>query len=397
MKPVRTLFAGLLAAAAFAPAASAEEVVLRSGARYEAKTVEILPGATAGEGNVRFSFVMGKGGGTMTVPFDRLEPRNLFGLVLSRTGASDAKGQLALARFALARGLFAEAEDRFRRAATLDATLVPDRDAGLAAIRAARNQQALAAAESDLKRGRSDLALGKAQDVLARSEPGSDVAARAAGIVDLATRVLERDKKRLAEQAAVAAAAAQAAQGAAFDSAIARADAAILAGVKERAKVADPGLSAAGATRALEVAEARIREGRRLLQGAFANAGERLADVEARDKEALELLVATDLDLADLHRQARRFDRARDFLRAAQALEPANPRVREIRDLIEQDLRTPPPYYPDPDEVPSVLYYPSFGTTIPYSYPYGSIRRSGYSSFHGYGRWGDHFRWRLRW
>jgi hypothetical protein len=398
MNAVRLLFASAVALAVFAPVASAEEVVLRSGARYDARSVEILPGATVGEGSVRFSFVMGQGGGTMTLPFDRIEPSNLFGLVISRTNFSDPKAHLELARFALARGLLGEAENRFRRAATLDASLVPERDAGLATIRRLRSEQALAVAEADHARGRSDLALTGAQAVLGSAEPGSPVASKAAGIVDLARRVVERDKRRLEAQEAARLVAAAEAQRSAFETALSRADAAIVAAVKERARVGDPDLSATSAIRALEGAEPRLREGRRLLATAAANAGDRHAEVAARDKEALALLVATDLDLADLHRLARRFERARDFLRAAQALDPQEPRIREIRALIEQDLRTP--VYPDPEYYPQSGYYlpPVVTSRYPYPYPFGSTYRSGsYVPGTFRGTWGSSFRWRFHW
>src|SRR5947207_7221878 len=79
-------------AAAVAPQAAAEEIRLVSGTRYEASDVEILPGSKLGTGDVRFHFTAGVGGATVTLPFDRIDPGSLFGLILVRTKPGDAKG-----------------------------------------------------------------------------------------------------------------------------------------------------------------------------------------------------------------------------------------------------------------------------------------------------------------
>lgn len=374
-------------AAVLAGVARAEEVVLRSGTRYDATNVVLLPGDAPGTGRVRFSFAIGAGRGTVELPYERLEPANLYGLAIARTDAKDPKGQLALAQFARDRGLLGEAEARYRRAATMDPALAPDRDAGLAAIATQRAEAALLAAEAEVKRGRSDLALPRIQEVLATAPAGSPLAERATGLLALASKVVERDRaRRAAEDAARTAAAADAA-AAMLASSLLRADQALEGAAKERARVADPNLAAATAQKALETAETRLREARRQLAVALSVAGARRAEVEARDRDAFALLVATDLDLAELHRQGRRFDRARDYLRAAQVLDPENPRIRETHDRIEQDLRTPPPQEPEPD--PSPYWY---GPTYPYAYPYPTYRAPTYggvrTSTYFRGRWG---------
>ena len=139
-----------------------------------------------------------------------------------------------------------------------------------------------------------------------------------------------------------------AAEKAAFVSALARADKAILAAVEARAKAGDPTLPACEAVKTLASAEALFREGRRLLASGRSTAGDRIKELDGRDNEALGLLVATDVDLADLYRQQRCFDRARDYLRAAQILDPDNERVRDIREFIERDVAAPPVLVEEP-------------------------------------------------
>jgi tetratricopeptide (TPR) repeat protein len=404
-------------AAAFAPLARAEEIRLVSGTRYQASDVEVRPGTTPGTGDVKFTVYAGTGHATLSLPFDRIDPGSLFDLVLLRTKPGDPAGQLFLARFALSRGMLLEAENCFKKAAALeptDATLAADRDAGLASIAAARAEQALVAAEKDLKRGRGDLAIEKARDVAAKAPPGSSIAARAAAIVDLASRVVDRDRRRAEAEDAARSEAAAAAHKAAFDATLLRIDVAVNAGLKERDRVADPNLGASAATNALESAAARFREGRRLITAAIPTAGTRLSELTGRDKDVLGFLVTTDLDLADLYRQDRRFDRARDYLRASQALDPTNPRIKELRDLVEQDLHTPVAPPPQDYYEPTVLdayyggYYP-YGSTVisgsgcrPYcgsslGYGHSSCGRGcGGSSVWAHGSWGN-VHWAFHW
>lgn len=342
------LACGLGVAVLAAGLASAEEIRLRSGTRYDATDVSLRPGAAPGTGRVRFSFVIGAGRGTVELPYERIEPVSLFGLALARTAPDDAEGQLALADLARGLGLFTQAEQRYRRAADLDATRGPARDAGLLALVLSKAETALAAAEAEIKRGRSDVAIVRTREVLA-SLPSDDPAAgplreRAQSLHSLAASVADRDlERRAAEDAARTVAAAQAAS-AALAAATTRAEAALASAVADRGRVADPNTAAPTAQRLLEGAEARLREARRQLDVALRVAPPPArADLEARDRDVLALLVATQLDLAELHRQGRRFGRARDFLRAAQVLDPENPRIREIHERIEQDLRQPPP------------------------------------------------------
>ena len=387
MMPVRRLAAALLLLAATAPAASAEEVVLVSGARYDASEVAFLApkeGSKVGtEATVRFTYRMGGGRATVELPFSRVAPSSLFELKLARTRGADGASQLELGRFALEQGLLGQAAARFRRAAEIDPSLVAARDEGLAAVRDAESERLLVAAEAELKRGRSDLAFAKAKDVKVRSAPGSALAARADGLAELARRVIERDRIRLETEASARAAAADVADRNALEGSVAKADKAVGLAQAQRGKAADPDVSATDAAKALENAEDHLLNARRALAAARGVAAERFEEIEKRDVEVVALLAATYLDLADIERVRRRFDRARDLVRAAGVLEPSNTRVREVRDLIERDLAAPPPPPPpdpyDPFWGPTVyggFSYETYG--LPYVTPYATpYRRYG--------------------
>jgi tetratricopeptide (TPR) repeat protein len=405
MKSVRLLFALVVSTAAIglAPRASAEDVVLATGARYDARDLEWNEGTAGVEGRIKFTYAVGGGSVTLEFPMSRIDPWSLLALKSARTPAKDGAGQLTLAKFALAHGLPAEASRRFRRAAELDPTLVAERDAGLRAVADVGLASQLAQAERDLKRGRSDLALAAADEVAAKADPSGGLVDRAKTLAGLASRMLETDRVRLAAEMKARADAAAAAQVQAFASGLARADKAIRDALADRAHAGDATLSASEATRALESAESRLREGRRVLAATRPSAGDRVAEIDGRDKEALPLLVATQLDLADLYRQQRRFDKARDFLRAAQVLDPDNARIKEIRELVERDLNAPPPQDERPDAFSSGfyggglstgtyyggVYYPGLGSPCPCPTPYARpipYVTPGFRSGFGY-RW----------
>ena len=286
---------------------------------------------------------------TLELAMSRIDPWSLLALKSARTPSKDGRGTLELARFALAHGLPAEAARRFRRAAELDATLAPDRDAGLRAVRDAELAK-------DLGAGRARPEAGpqrpRARDRRRRRREGRsgrparrarDGARRAGGAhARHRPRSAARSRRRRARTR-------RRPPRRPHSSAGSRAPTRTIRGaIAERAKAGDAALPASNALRALESAEAQFREGRRVLASTRVNAGTRTAEVDGRDKEALALLVATQLDLADLYRQQRRFERARDYLRAAQVLDPENVRIREIRELVERDLAAPPPYEPPP-------------------------------------------------
>ena len=347
MKSARLLLV-LAAAAFFAPRALAEDVVLTSGVRYDARDLEWVEGKGGQDGHVKFTYVVAGGSVTLELSMARIDPWSLLSLKAARMPSKDGRATLELARFAAAHGLGAEAARRFRRAAEVDPSLAPERDAGLRSLADLELAKSLAQAERDLKRGRSDLALATANDVAAKADPAGTLGDRAKTLASLAARMLDTDRARRVADDKARGEALAAAEKAAFESALARADKAILAAVAARAKAADPTLSATEALKALESAEAQFREGRRLLASGRSTAGDRIGELDGRDKEAIALLVATEVDLADLYRHQRRFDRARDYLRAAQILDPDNVRVKEIREFIERDLAQPPPYVEEP-------------------------------------------------
>jgi tetratricopeptide (TPR) repeat protein len=361
MKRARTgmaVLSAILALAAARPAA-AEEVLLSSGTRYDATEISLV-----GDAQVRFTFRVGGGTATVAMPWEKLDPWSAFSIRATRTKADDARGQLSLAKFAMERGLYKEAARRYEKAAALDPTLSAERDAGLVAVRDAQLVAALDAAMLDVKRGRGDLALAKAKDVLAKATPGSLPAQRATSLVELSESVAARDAARRQAEERERAETAAKAIAETLNAVIARSDKFVRSAIEQRDKAADPNLRAANAIGFLEQAETALREARRSLKSGFEAVGDRRPELEARDDEAFALLVATHVDLADLYRQERRFDRARDRLRAATLLDPDDVRAREVRDLVEQDLRTPPPR--DPYDDP---YVPSFSTTW-YGGPY---------------------------
>lgn len=412
MRAVACSVALLGSALAFSPAARAEGIVLVSGTTYDAHDVTML------DKDVRFSYSVGGGHATVVVPFERIDARNLVGLLTVRANAADGKAQLAIARVALSRGLLPEAAARFRRAALLDPALAPARDEGLAAIGDAETDALLKSAEQDVRLGRTDLAGPKAKEAAARAKPGSPLALRAAGILDLATRLADRDRERAKarilaqEQAAIDAAQAN------LDANVSAADTSILSAVAKRAKAADPGLSAAEAIRQLEAADVLLRDGRRSLSNARPLAGEHVQEIDKRDADALSILVANHLDLADLYRQGGRFDRARDRVRSALLLDPQNTRAQQTTDRIEADLHAPPqqapydPFYGGGGYAP-LIYSETYGSGFglgcgygarvvsPYGRAcggyrgYGGCRSCGSSGAFGYrsSNWGFAFHW----
>jgi tetratricopeptide (TPR) repeat protein len=338
------LAAAVALAGVATPAARAEEVVLASGPRYDAVDVQLV-----GD-DVRFTYFVGTGRATVTIPQSRLQPRSLFGLYLARTGR-DPQAQLALGWKALSLGLLPEAAQRFRKAAEGDPTLAPERDRGLAAIEERQLEAVLVSAEADLRRGRFQAGLAKVAEVRARARPGSALLSRADGLADLARKIEEAEGRRIAAEAQAKAQAFLDAQHAALDAALARADKAVLSAIERRERVSDPALSASRVRSELEAAEALLREARRVLAGAADVAGPRGPEVDARDAQATGLLVATHLDLADAHRLARRFSDARDHVRAALVLDPESVRALEAQRLVEEAARpAPEPYEPYLDD-----------------------------------------------
>jgi hypothetical protein len=390
-----TVVAVLFAAPLLAPAARAEDVVTVSGARYDAYDVVLL------EDGVRFSFTAGEGRATLTLPFDRISGQNLLDLLSARAPSKDGSAQLRVARVALARGLLPAAAARFRRAAQVDPSLAGERDLGLAAVQDAETAELLADAEREVRRGRNDLAVEKARRAAVRAPEGSALRLKAEGIVDLAGRLADRDRERAAKASAEKVAKAQAAERAAFDAFLRAADKALAAALGHRGRAADPDVSASSARGSLEAADGQLREARRQLALSRDNPAARTAEIDPRDDDALSLLLANHLDLADLYRAERRFDKARDRVRSVLVLDPQNGRAQTTADRIEQDARVPvqPPYdggYYDAGwstgyALPGVPYVRRYSVVSPYPYvsPYFRSNRLLHGSWGGGG-----FSWR---
>ena len=370
------VLAGLVLAAGVwsSPPASAEEVVTATGTHYDARDVVLL------EDGVRFTFDVGVGRATLTLPFDRISGQNLLDLMAARAPSHDGQAQLRVAKVALARGLLPAAAARFRRAAQVDPSLAGERDLGVAAVPDAETAAILVQAEAEVRRGRNDLAVDQAKRAIERSSEGSPLRAKAEGLLDLAGRLADRDRERAARAAAEKTAKAQAAERSAFEATLRAADHAIAAALGHRTRAADPDVSAPQARQSLELADAQIREARRLLTVARDNPAAHPGEVDARERDAAGLLMANHLDLADLYRVERRFDKARDRVRAVLVMDPQNSRAQTTSDRIEQDARVPvqPTYEPEP------FYGVSYGV---YGGGYASSYGVGYGTgYGGYGR-----------
>ena len=352
------LAAASLALLAFAPAAAAEEIVLASGARYDAQEIRIL------EHDVRFTVVLGEGRATMALPFERIDGDSLVGLMAARLDPRLGATHLRLARVALDRGLLGIAAHRFRRAAIVDPALAPERDAGLLAVRDAETALLLDAAERAIKQGRNDLAADKAREAFGRAEAGTSLSQRARTIADLAGATAERDRLRAQAKETALAQAQAAATAAAYGDARGKARKHFDAALLERGKAADPDAGPSVVRRALESAETNLRDARRWLAAARDRDPSRATEVDEDDRTAFDLLVATHVDLAEAYRLDGAFDKARDRVRAALVLDPQNTRATATLGRIETDLHPvpePAPYYGP--------YAPTYGPTIGYAYP----------------------------
>jgi hypothetical protein len=180
------VFVASLAVAALSPDASAEEVVLVSGARYPATQVEV------DEDRVTFTANLGSGDATLTVPTSFVDPLCLYGLVHARTKPNDAIGQLRLGKLALGRGRADVARERFERAAALDPTLAEICELALGLAVASETRAALAEAERLLRAGLYAAATAEASRALALATPGTPEAEKAAALERLARRLAAR-------------------------------------------------------------------------------------------------------------------------------------------------------------------------------------------------------------
>ncbi|MDJ0974606.1 MAG: hypothetical protein QNJ98_09120 [Planctomycetota bacterium] len=380
-----SLFAVLLL---LAPPAEAETLVLKSGKKVKAASVELEDDAVVATLHVD--------GGTAIVRyrFDRLEPFHLIDLlerrlIVGQDAKADGAAALQIAAIAKRHGLLDEAVVWLSRAAEIDPALVPKRDAGLETIRTARVNGAFGVLE-DLMRAKQPEKLIDAADEVLAGELGLLLtpaeALRVGALRGLAVKLAAKGKAPVPAAAAPAAPAGLA-PAAGLDAktvkALDRVDAALGKATAARDKATDPGISNVRARKLLETGAKSLLDARRLLRELAAPLPAPALDRAIAVDEAL---ITTWLDVAELYHEANRFQTARRFLRAARLLDPENERAREIEIKLETPRPVEPPYEPTTLDY---LYYPS-GYTLwggaPYRYRSTYLRYG--SSYLRYGNLG---------
>ena len=92
MKSVRLLFA-LAVGACFAPRAFAEDVVLTTGVRYDAKDLAWVEGAGGHDGHVKFTYLVAGGSVTLELAMSRIDPWSLLSLKAAGRRAWDGRAR----------------------------------------------------------------------------------------------------------------------------------------------------------------------------------------------------------------------------------------------------------------------------------------------------------------
>ncbi len=388
---------------AFAGQGRAETVRLKSGAAYEAHSLEVK-----GERLV-LRLSLGAGTGTASFPFASIHAGDLARILAARLAADDAPGQLRIARLALEAGRYAEAVERAQRAAMLDPLLGAGSTEVLGAVRAAQAGAALVEIELDLRLGRPLAARERAWALLEAGVPVTAPeleAAKARLLLALAEAALA--PQQAAEAPVEAPPEPLGPQGApppgiaAPPSAWTDALALQARALETRTQAADPALAAPQREALLSGAAVDLLDARRLLLALPTTAA---PDLGARLESLRGLLVATWLDLADLARGAGQPEIALDRVQAALVLDPEHPRAWELRRWIEGDLSAA--FLTGPLE-PSVWFSPGyfssgyfgsgflssgpgFGSCAPCAGPYASgfrLHLHGHSHGHSHGHGG---------
>jgi|GEM_PF-5746702 len=306
----------------------AETVRLKSGAAYEAASVEVK-----GESLV-LRLSLGLGTGTASFPFASIQAGDLARILAARLAPDDAPGQLRIARLALEAGRYAEAAERAQRAALLDPILGAGSTEVLGGIRAAQAGEALVEIELDLRLRHPLAARERARALLEAGVPVVPPeleAAKARLLLGLAEAALVPPAPAVAPPPIAAPPPGIAAPASAWSDAVALQGRALAA----RMQAADPALAAPQRETLLAAAAIDLLDARRLLLALPTNAA---PDLGARLERLRELLVATWLDLADLARGAGQPAVALDRVQAALVLEPEHARAWELRRWIEGDL-----------------------------------------------------------
>jgi len=398
------LAVGLLLGVAAAPAAQAETVRLRSGKRLEAASVVFR------DGKIEATLVRDGGIARVLLRFDQLAEDDLLPLWDRTHAADDAALALAGAEFALGLGRRAEAVRRYEAAARLDTSFAAKRDAGLGRVRRLEAEDAMRDLEDRVRRGADPRGAVVLSEALlegphaAALDPKQTRRIRILG--SLALRLAQREVVRATKADSVGASASASAGTPAAAVAPPAAPAqepvvpamgdAALAVIRDRVgafavRAADAREAAAdpkvGPRRALELlrgAADAYQLARRLVREA---PGALAAELGELGDDLRLALVATYLDLADLHRQEGQFEQARAHVRAALILDPGNEEAWSQRRLIEDDLaREPTPY--DDAYRPAVEFY--YASPSPFYGYYGWPRRTLYSHHYGHHYGGLH-------
>jgi hypothetical protein len=236
----------------------------------------------------------------------------------------------------------------------LDPSLAAARDDGIARI---RDREAGAALEDLERRLRDGDALGVLAEVDAIRESALGPALteperlRVSTLAKVAQRLLDKAEQKLA--AAVPAVGGAPGPALSLDGLDATArqvletlDPLLAKARRAREAAADPDISGEHARRHLEVAGRALLDARRALSALSLPLPDPLAELAHRIRT---LLVATFLDVAELHRDALDLESARRWLRAARVLNPESPRAAELQRAIDDDraqgLFEPPPWY----------------------------------------------------
>lgn len=345
------LLVALLLACALAPAAAAETVRLADGKALEVESVAFR--------DDHIEVAMQRDGGTarIVLRFEKLDAADILPLWDRLHDHEDAAAILASADLALRLGLHGEAANRFEVASRLNPDLMPQRDAGLARIRALEADAAVADVEHRVRegqdlRGAVTLARALLEDSPTDALPEKQrrrIEALAALAEKLAAREAAREAKAAgpvpeptsdpAPPAPQDAAPVEPAADGALAAIRHRIGAFVVRADLARESAASVTITNRQSIRHLETAADAYLLARRMVREAPAHLAEALALIGDDLRLAL---VTTYLDLADLYRQEGRFDEARARVRAALILDPGNEHAWEQRRLIEDDLRSPP-------------------------------------------------------
>ena len=342
------------------PAWASESIELRSGRtlllqdyRFEAAGLRITQRTS--------------GGGTLGVrlAYRTIVPTSLDALF--RRHATDVKPaeQLRLAKLALTIELPGTSEALFARIAAHHAPLRSEAEAGLALARRGVVVRALASITEGVRAGKDPTVLRDRIDALAGG-PYADALRPAERLQLAALHRLIAPKPPL--------------PGAAGPAAPQQPDltkdlrAKFEAAIALRDRAADPKLSPKVVRKLLDRAAKDLRGLRKAIRAL--PAGVPPQQIHAMHRDATHALADTLVELADLHRQAGRFEHARAYVRSALLFRPEHPGALQQRGLIEDDIAAAAAY--DPYQA---AWDPYYGSGLDTYWIGPSIFRSPFRSY----------------